>query len=295
MRVLVTGAGGMLGGDAAAALAKRGHTVFGLARSELEITDPAAVEAAFADLRPDAVLNCAAFTDVDGAEANEAAAMLVNDSAAALVAGTAAAHGAKMLHVSSDYVFDGTRRRPYVESDLPGALSAYGRSKQAGETSVAIANPRHFIVRSSWLFGIGGPNFVETMLRIAAEQPEVLVVTDQVGTPTYTPHLAAALAELLEGESFGIHHVSAAGQCSWFEFAQEIFDQAGVECRVMSASTEMLDRPAPRPPYSVLGSERRDPIELPDWRRGLSEYLAARRARLAAGGQPGRPAEDALR
>jgi dTDP-4-dehydrorhamnose reductase len=295
VRALVTGAGGMLGGDAVEALRARGHAVVGLGHLELDITDAAAIESAVADLRPDAVVNCAAWTDVDGAEAAEREAMRVNDTGAALVSGTAAAHGAKVLHVSSDYVFDGAKGRPYVESDLPAAISAYGRSKQAGETSVAIANPRHFVVRSSWLFGIGGPNFVETMLRIAGEQPEVLVVADQVGTPTYTPHLAAALARLVEGEAFGIHHVAASGQCSWFEFAQEIFDQAGVECRVMSGTTEMLGRPAPRPAYSVLGSERPDPIHLPDWRRGLSAYLSARRARFSANRDaPGREAGDVV-
>ena len=296
MRILVTGAAGMLGGDVVEALSARRHAVLGLARSELDITDSAAVEDVFAELRPEAVLNCAAWTDVDGAEAAEQAAMQVNDAAAALVSGTAAAHGAKVLHVSSDYVFDGAKASPYVESDLPAAISAYGRSKQAGETSVAIANPRHIIVRSSWLFGTRGPNFVETMLRIAGEQPEVLVVADQVGTPTYTPHLAEALARLIEGDEFGIHHVPASGQCSWFEFAQEIFDQAGVECRVMSGTTEMLGRPAPRPAYSVLGSERPDPIRLPDWRQGLSEYLSERRARRSANrNTPGREAEDVVR
>ncbi len=296
MRILVTGAAGMLGGDVVEALSARRHAVLGLARSELDITDSAAVEDVFAELRPEAVLNCAAWTDVDGAEAAEQAAMQVNDAAAALVSGTAAAHGAKVLHVSSDYVFDGAKASPYVESDLPAAISAYGRSKQAGETSVAIANPRHIIVRSSWLFGTRGPNFVETMLRIAGEQPEVLVVADQVGTPTYTPHLAEALARLIEGDEFGIHHVPASGQCSWFEFAQEIFDQAAVECRVMSGTTEMLGRPAPRPAYSVLGSERPDPIRLPDWRQGLSEYLSERRARRSANrNTPGREAEDVVR
>jgi dTDP-4-dehydrorhamnose reductase len=282
VRVVVTGAGGMLGSDAVEAIAARGHAVFGLAHSELDITDAAAVEDAIAQLRPAVVVNCAAWTDVDGAESDERAAMLVNDEAAAMVSGAAAAHGAKILHVSSDYVFDGDKGTPYVESDLPAAISAYGRSKQAGETSVAIANPSHFVVRSSWLFGAAGGNFVETMLRIAGEQPEVLVVSDQVGTPTYTPHLAQALARLAESDDFGVHHVAAAGQCSWFEFAQEIFDQAGVECRVMAGTTAMLGRPAPRPPYSVLGSERADPIRLPEWRQGLAEYLAARPARAAA-------------
>jgi dTDP-4-dehydrorhamnose reductase len=272
----------MLGRDLVAASARRGHEVLGLARAELDISDARALEDAIGELRPDAVVNCAAWTDVDGAEANEREAMRINDGAAALVASTAAAHGAKVLYVSSDYVFDGEKGSPYVESDLTGAISAYGRSKQAGETSAAIANPRHFIVRSSWLFGAGGPNFVETMLRVGGEQPEVLVVSDQVGTPTYTPHLAAGLAELIEGEEFGIHHMPAAGSCSWFDYAQEIFDQAGVECRVMAGTTEMLARPAPRPRYSVLGSERPGRIELPHWRRGLAEYLAARHVRQAA-------------
>jgi dTDP-4-dehydrorhamnose reductase len=282
VRVLVAGAGGMLGGDATEAIAARGHNVFALPRSELDITRSAEVEDAIGALRPDVIVNCAAWTDVDGAEANERAAMQVNDTAAAMVSATAASYGAKILHVSTDYVFDGRKRQPYVESDLPAALSAYGRSKQAGETSVAIANPRHFIVRSSWLFGSGGGNFVETMLRIGSEQPEVIVVSDQVGSPTYTPHLAQALAVLVEGQEFGIHHIAASGQCSWYEFAQEIFDQEGLETRVMAGTTETLGRPAPRPAFSVLGSERPDPITLPHWRTGLSEYLAARRARTVA-------------
>jgi dTDP-4-dehydrorhamnose reductase len=281
MRVLITGAGGMLGRDAVTAISARGHSVAGLPHSEFDITDTAAVEDAIAALRPDVVVNCAARTDVDGAEANERGAMRVNDTAAGMIAATAAAHGASVLYVSSDYVFDGTKGAAYVESDMPGAISAYGRSKQAGETSTQIANPRHFIVRSSWLFGTGGPNFVETMLRVAGEQPEVIVVSDQVASPTYTPHLAQALALVIESDEYGIHHIAAAGRCSWFDYAQEIFDQAGVECRVMAGTTEMLGRPAPRPPFSLLVSERPDPITLPDWHQGLAEYLAAREARTA--------------
>ncbi len=271
----------MLGRDAVAAIAARGHSVAGLARSELDITDSAAVEDAIADLRPDAVVNCAAWTDVDGAEADERGAMRVNDTAAGIVSATAAAYGASVLYVSSDYVFDGAKGAAYVESDMPGAISAYGRSKQAGETSTQTANPRHFIVRSSWLFGTGGPNFVETMLRVGNEQPEVIVVSDQVASPTYTPHLAQALALVIDSDEYGIHHIAAGGRCSWFDYAQEIFDQAGVECRVMAGTTEMLGRPAPRPPLSLLVSERPDPIALPDWHQGLAEYLAAREARTA--------------
>ena len=276
LRVAITGAKGMLGQDLVDACLLRGHEVYALGRAELDITDPDHCEDAVAEIRPEVVVNCAAWTDVDGAEADEAGAMLVNDTGAAQLAGACERHGARIVHVSSDYVFDGAKGRPYVESDMPEALSAYGRSKQAGETSVAVANPRHLIVRSSWLYGARGHNFVETMLRLCREQPEVVVVSDQVGTPTYTRHLAEALAELAESEDFGIHHVAAAGSCSWFDFAQEIFDQVGSECRVMATTTDMIGRPAPRPPYSVLGSERPDAPQLPDWRQGLREYLVER-------------------
>lgn len=286
MKVVITGAGGMLGRDVADACAARGHNVVALAREELDVTDARAVEATLAGARPEVVVNCAAYTDVDGAEDDEAAAMRVNDTGAALVASSSAAHGAKVVYPSSDYVFDGSRRRPYLESDLPSPISAYGRTKQAGETSVAVSNGRHFIVRTSWLFGVGGGNFVETMLRLGAEQPEVFVVSDQVGCPTYTRHLAEGIALLVEGEEFGIHHLCGSGSCSWYEFAQEIFDLAGVECDVLAGTSEMLTRKAPRPAYSVLGSEQPDAIILPHWKQGLSEYLAER-ARLgiaAAGG-----------
>lgn len=272
----------MLGTDLVEELGARGHEVIGLARADVDITRAAEVEAAIGDVRPDVVFNCAAYTNVDGAEADEAGAMAVNDTAAALVASVAASHGAAVVYPSSDYVFSGDKGAPYVESDVTGPLSAYGRSKQAGETSVAIANPRHFIVRTSWLFGLEGPNFVETMLRLAGEQQEVVVVTDQVGCPTYTRHLAQGLALVADSQDYGIHHMAAAGKCSWYEFAQEIFDQEGVECRVMAGTTEMLARPAPRPALSVLASEHRDPIVLPNWRQGLSEYLTERRARVTA-------------
>jgi len=282
MRVLIAGAGGMLGRDVAEAVAAQGHTPYALTRSELDITDSRAVERTIADILPTIVINCAAWTDVDGAEAHEAEAMRVNDTAAGLLAATAGEHGATVVYVSSDYVFDGRKGAPYVESDITHAISAYGRSKEAGETSVATANPRHFIVRSSWLFGTNGQNFVETMLRVGADQSEVVVVSDQVGCPTYTAHLARAISSLIEGDDYGIHHIAGDGECSWFEFAQEIFDQADMDTHVMAGTTEMLARPAPRPPYSVLASERRDPIKLPHWRQGLAEYMQARAARAPA-------------
>ena len=278
MKVLVTGAGGMLGRDVMLAAGNAGHDVVGFGHTELDVTDAAAIAAKFESERPDVAINCAAWTDVDGAEEFEDAALTVNGTAAGYVAAAATKVGASVVYVSSDYVFDGAKGAPYVETDQTAPLSAYGRTKLAGEEATAAANKRHFIVRSSWLFGTGGGNFVETMLRLASTQNEVLVVRDQVGSPTYTWHLAYGIVRLIEGVEFGIHHMAAGGACSWYDFAREIFDQAKVECRVLSATTEMLGRPAPRPPYSALESQREHAIELPDWHDGLAAYLTQRKA-----------------
>jgi dTDP-4-dehydrorhamnose reductase len=276
MKLLVTGAAGMLGRDVMLAAGNAGHEVVGFGHTELDISDSTSLLAKLEGERPGVVINCAAWTDVDGAEEAEEEATAVNGAAAGEVAAAAAEVGASVVYVSSDYVFDGAKGAPYVETDQTAPLSAYGRSKLAGEEATAAANKRHFIVRSSWLFGIGGPNFVETMLRLAADHGEVLVVRDQVGSPTYTWHLAYGIVRLIEGIEYGIHHMAAAGACSWYEFAREIFEQAEVECRVLSATTEMLGRPAPRPPYSALVSGREHAIELPPWQDGLSSYIAQR-------------------
>jgi dTDP-4-dehydrorhamnose reductase len=276
MKVLVTGAAGMLGRDVMLAAGNAGHDVVGFGHTELDVADQGAVSPKIELERPDVVINCAAWTDVDGAEEAEEAAMAVNGKGAGNVAAAAAKVGASVVYVSSDYVFDGAKGAPYVEADQPAPLSAYGRTKLAGEEATAAANKRHFVVRSSWLFGIGGSNFVETMLRLGADHGEVLVVRDQVGSPTYTWHLAYGIVRLIEGIEFGIHHMAAAGACSWYDFAREIFEQAELECRVLSGTTEMLGRPAPRPPYSALTSQREHAIELPPWRDGLSAYLSQR-------------------
>jgi dTDP-4-dehydrorhamnose reductase len=282
MKVLVTGAGGMLGRDVVLAAGNAGHDVVGFGHTELDVTNLGALSTKVELERPDVVINCAAWTDVDGAEASEDAALAVNGVAAGNVAAAAAEAGASVVYVSSDYVFDGSKGVPYVETDQTAPLSAYGRTKLAGEEATAAVNKRHFVVRSSWLFGIGGSNFVETMLRLASTQNEVLVVRDQVGSPTYTWHLAYGIVRLIEGVEFGIHHMAAAGACSWYDFAREIFDQAKVECLVLSATTDMLGRPAPRPAYSALASQREHAIELPPWRDGLSAYLSQRAAEQEA-------------
>lgn len=278
MKLLVTGAAGMLGRDVMLAAANAGHDVVGFGRAEMDVTDAAAVQRKFELERPDVVINCAAWTAVDDAEASEEAAFAVNGTGAGNVAAAAAELGAAVVYVSSDYVFDGAKGEPYVESDQVAPLSAYGRTKLAGEEATMAANKRHFVVRSSWLFGIGGGNFVETMLRLAQTQSEVLVVRDQVGSPTYTWHLAYGIVRLIEGIEFGIHHMAAAGQCSWYEFAREIFEQAKIECKVLSTTTEMFGAPAPRPPFSVLTSQREHAIRLPSWEDGLVGYLAQRQA-----------------
>jgi dTDP-4-dehydrorhamnose reductase len=276
MRLLVTGAAGMLGRDVVEAARDAGHEVTGLGHAELDVADADAVGRAVASARPDAVINCAAFTDVDGAEEHYDDALAINGAGAGHVAAAAAGSGAALVHVSTDYVFDGTKSAPYVESDRPAPASAYGRSKLAGEEAVAEANPRHAIVRSSWLFGVGGANFVATMLRVGAERDEVSVVTDQVGCPTFTGHLGPTLVSLAERETTGLMHLTGSGWCSWHDFAVEIFREAGIDCRVEPATSDQLARPAPRPAYSVLVSERPDAPRLPSWRDGLAEYLAAR-------------------
>jgi dTDP-4-dehydrorhamnose reductase len=230
MKLLVTGAAGMLGHDVMLAAGNAGHDVVGYGRAELDVTDPGALARKFDLERPDIVINCAAWTDVDGAETSEQAAFAINGKGAGNVAAAANEVEARVVHVSTDYVFDGAKGAPYVESDQPAPLSAYARTKLAGEEAVAAANKRHFIVRSAGLFGIAGRNFVDTMLRLSEAQNEVTVVRDQVGSPTYTWHLAYGIVRLIEGLEYGIHHMVAAGQCSWYEFARVLCEPRDVEC-----------------------------------------------------------------
>jgi dTDP-4-dehydrorhamnose reductase len=279
MRMLITGAAGMLGSDVVVAARTAGHEPVTLARGELDICDRGAVEQALTVAAPGAVVNCAAWTDVDGAESNEDGAVAVNGGGAGNVAAAAAAVGAWTIHVSSDYVFDGRKREPYLESDPVAPQSAYGRSKLEGERAVAQAAPgRHTIVRSSWLFGAAGACFPRTILKLAGERDRLTVVDDQVGCPTYTGHLASALVALAArpgGPPPGVLHVAGGGQCSWFQFATEIVAAAGIiDCEVAPVSTAEFPRPASRPAYSVLRSERGDDApQLPHRVEGLSAYL----------------------
>jgi dTDP-4-dehydrorhamnose reductase len=276
VKVLVTGAGGMLGRDFMRAAQYWNHEVVGFTYAELDVADSGSVWRTFARVKPDVVVNCAAYTNVDGAEDDYEAAWRANVEGARFVALGAAEVGASVVYPSTDYVFDGLKGEPYVESDATRPLSVYGQTKAAGEAETADANKRYFIVRSSWLFGTAGRNFVETMLTLGRDQGDVVVVRDQVGCPTYTAHLADALVRLIGTNAYGIHHIAGGGECSWYEFAEEIFRQAGLDVRMMSMTTSELSRPAPRPPYSVLATERAEAIYLPDWQEGLAAYLAER-------------------
>lgn len=283
MKLLVAGAAGMLGFDVLLAGERAGHELVALDLPQLDITDPASVADALESVRPDALLNCAAWTDVDGAETHREQAHAVNADGAGNLARAAAASGIPLMHVSTDYVFDGVtpldaagKPRAYLESDPTGPRTVYGVTKLAGEQQVLAASRRHGVVRSAWLFGTGGRNFAATMLSLAEDRDVVQVVTDQVGCPTWTGHLAPALIGLIERGVGGLVHLAGAGHISWNGFTREIFRQAELDCRVEEASSEQMARPAPRPAWSALESERDDVLPLPPWQDGLAGYLAAR-------------------
>ena len=270
MHLLVTGAKGMLGHRVAAIAHERGHAVTATDLPELDLANEDGVREFVRAKAPDAIVNCAAYTDVDACEEHEELATRVNGEAA----GNVARCGVHVVHVSTDYVFPGDNRRaPYVESDEPAPRTAYGRSKLAGEVAVREADERHAIVRTAWLFGDGGKNFVDTMLRLGAERDEVSVVFDQVGSPSWTGHLAPALVELAERGGSGVFHAAGDGACSWFELAIEAMRLAELDCRVVAVTTEEFPRPAPRPAFSVLASEREDAVRLPDWHEGVAQHV----------------------
>jgi dTDP-4-dehydrorhamnose reductase len=258
-RILITGAGGQLGRALQETFA--GAEVVALTHEDWDVSLPLPA----LEEPPGLVLHAAAWTDVDAAENDPQGAAAVN------VGGTrhVAELEVPLVYYSTDYVFDGAKREPYVESDPPNPLSAYGRTKLHGE---AAAGEQAWIVRSSGLFGPTGTNFVRTMLRLGRERDEVSVVDDQRSAPTYVGHLAAATREVLD-RPVGIWHLAAAGDCTWAEFAEAVFEEVGLPTRVRRISTEELGRPAARPPYSVLGSEK-DAPSLPHWREGLRECLS---------------------
>ena len=275
MKILVTGAGGMLARAIVAEAAVRGHAVTALARTDLDVTDAAAVLRTMDDARPDAVIQCAAFTRVDDAETAEDVARLVNADGAREVARAAAAAGARMLYPSTDYVFDGAAAKPYAPDDPTAPLNAYGRTKLAGENAVLAEGGS--VVRTSWLYGAGGPNFVTAILRRARAGEPLRVVDDQHGSPTWTGSLAVVLLTLLEKDApNGVYHATNSGETTWFGFAAEALRLAGIEADMTRATTAEFQRRARRPAYSVLDCGATEAIvgPIPDWRAALATALS---------------------
>jgi len=276
VRVLVTGSSGQLGSALVDLLEERGDAVLGVDLPEVDIVNPVSVSAVFESFAPDVVINCAAYTAVDEAEANEAAAMAVNAEGPRVLATQCLASGAWLVHISTDYVFAGDATSPYPESATGDPKSAYGRTKWAGEQAVRSVLPNaSYIVRTAWLYGLKGNNFVKTMMRLASERETVSVVTDQIGQPTYAGDLAAQILALLDVRpAAGTFHGTNSGHCSWFEFTQAIFEHIGADPRrVLPTDSASFDRAAPRPAYSVLGHDnwvRYGMSPLPSWREGLS-------------------------
>jgi dTDP-4-dehydrorhamnose reductase len=278
-RVLVTGAAGMLGTELVP-LFRRDFDVTAADIAEFDMRDAAATDAFVSAAAPDVIINCAAYTDVDGAESDPEAAFEVNASGAGNVAAAAERVGARVVQVSTDYVFDGTGDTPYAETDEPRPLGVYGRSKLAGERKVAEVSQDALIVRTAWLYGHAGPNFIEKMLSLASSGRVLRVVADQVGAPTNVRDLAGAILELIAVEATGVVNATNRGWCTWFEFAREILDLAGLEdIPVEPVTSEEFPRPAPRPGYSVLSLARLVSLtgkEPRSWQDALAEYLAER-------------------
>lgn len=277
MKVVVTGAGGQLGQDVLLELERKNHQAFGADRQQLDITKEEDVINYIQEIKPDVILHCAAYTNVDAAEENEDAAYQVNAAGSEYLAKAAKQIGAKMLYVSTDYVFDGSASEPYEVDEPTKPLGAYGRTKLAGEQLLQKHLDEYFIVRTAWVFGIHGNNFVKTMIRLGKERGEVGVVHDQVGSPTYTVDLAKFMVELMETEKYGVYHATNSGICSWYEFAVEIFKQAGLVVQVNPLTSDQFPRPAARPKYSVLSKkmiEKQGLTPLRDWKEALAAYLA---------------------
>ena len=281
--LVVTGAAGMLGRRVMADAKTAGWDAVGLDIREsdlvVDLTDAAATSKALRDAGASAVIHCAAWVDVDAAEAHEDAALRINGLASENVARACKEAGARLVAVSTDYVFDGTLTgRPSVESDPTAPIGAYGRTKRAGEAAIAEQTEDYVIARTAWLFGWPGKSFPDTMLRAGATRDAVAVVTDQVGSPTWTGHLSPALVELASGTVTGIAHTTGGGQTSWHGLTVELYAQAGLATTVNETTAAEFVRPAPRPAWSVLATERASegvPV-LPDWREGVAGYLAER-------------------
>ncbi|MDR0271200.1 dTDP-4-dehydrorhamnose reductase [Paenibacillus sp.] len=281
MKVLVTGANGQLGKDTVALLLQKGYEVQGCGRMELNVTNQEGCQRVITAFNPDVVIHCAAYTAVDAAETDIDGAYQVNADGTRNITLASEKVGAKLIYVSTDYVFNGQSELPYREYDTTDPQSVYGKSKRAGEMLVQSLSSRYFIVRTSWVYGINGNNFVKTILRLGQEKPLLQVVHDQKGSPTYTMDLAGFLSELIQTEKYGTYHASNSGECTWYEFTQAIFEEARNKGITMTAkleacTTAQFPRPAPRPANSVMdhGAIRTNGFrDMRHWREGLKDFI----------------------
>lgn len=274
--VIITGAKGQLGLDLVEEFQRRGYQVHGYGREELDITDILACTAVVKSVDPEIIVHAAAYTAVDDAEANADEAYRVNAYGTRNIAVAAAEAGAKLVAISTDYVFNGTASEPYDEFHPADPVNVYGRSKWAGEEMVRQVHSSHFIVRTSWVYGLHGSNFVKTMLKLGGSQPAVQVVSDQIGSPTYTRDLAEVIAELASTDKYGTYHVTGGGSCSWYDFASAIFELAGLNAKAVPVATSAFPRPAPRPAYSVLDNRAlhlNGFKEMRPWAEALRNFL----------------------
>lgn len=273
MKVLITGATGQLGHALQDTLGH--HEVMAYTGNMLDITQLEATRKVLELIRPQVVINAAAYTQVDQAESEPDMAYRVNALGARNLALTTASQNIPLVQISTDYVFDGKAERPYHEFDRPAPRCIYGKSKLAGEEAVRDLNPRHFVVRTAWLYHTIGKNFPKTMCGLA-NKPEVRVVNDQFGSPTYAPHLAQALGRMIETDAYGTYHIAGCGGTSWFEFTRTLFTLSGITTRVIPVSTAEFPRPASRPAFAVLTTLQDPPFVLPPWEQGLREFVRER-------------------
>jgi len=280
MKVLVTGSAGMLAKDLIPLVSKRGHEVLAPPEDKLDITNLKVVKDVVDKLAPELIINCAAYTNVDGAEKQEHQALIVNGLGVQNLCLLCQAQDIPLVHFSTDYVFDGTKPSPYTIYDRTNPINAYGRSKLLGEKYVLWLLSKFYLIRTSWLFGLQGKNFIETMLELGRKQKQVSVVTDQRGCPTWTRHLAEATIALMETGRYGIYHVTNSEPTTWFDFTREIFRLSGIDTEVMPVNSEQYPRPAKRPLNSMLDHFPLKEVtgrDMPSWKEALREYLAQRK------------------
>ena len=276
MKVLVTGVKGQLGYDVVKDLEKRGHQPIGVDRDEMDLMDNEAIRTFIMNLKPEAIIHCAAYTAVDKAEEEVETCYQINAEAVKVISECAKELDVKLIYISTDYVFDGTKEGEYVETDLPNPINVYGASKLKGEQYVQTLLEKYYIVRISWVFGVNGNNFIKTMRRLGSERDELNIINDQVGSPTYTADLAPLLVDMMETDKYGIYHATNEETCSWYEFTNEIFKQSGIEVKTNPITTDQYPTAAKRPMNSKMSKEKLKANGfnlLPNWQAALSNYL----------------------